>query len=230
MFEDDFPFPKVGYVNFLEGMFLCLPLTWGKDPILTNVFPVIWPDSFPLYKTKLGHEWTKTWWHAAWPFWFKWLNVFVWHFGLAIMDRTVTFSAKMKPFLCKKSGFEMVSTDWNVGFPFETSWQLRFWMHLQKWCSTGFNSAMEPLGHLRSLGFSATCNPADGPTSLCLMRTSMEPDTGPGEVGPMLGTTRGGIKAFINRRAKINGTSPRTCDNVWIYTLNISHGYRKVVV
>lgn len=37
----------------------------------------------------------------------------------------------------------------------------------------------------------------------------------------MLGTTTG-ASICINQRAKINGTSPRTCNNVWIYTLKIS--------
>ena len=29
-FEDDFPFPKVGYVNPLEGMFYVHPENWGR--------------------------------------------------------------------------------------------------------------------------------------------------------------------------------------------------------
>lgn len=113
----------------------------------------------------------------------------------------------------------MVSTDWHVSFH-----------SLKRGDNSGaewifekmmFNRIQVCYRTLRSLGFSATCDPADGPTSLCLMRTSMYPDTGPGYVGPMLGTTtRASI--CINQRAKINGTSPRTCNNVWIYTLKIS--------
>jgi len=31
MFEDDFLFPKVGYVNSLEGIFLFFPITFNKS-------------------------------------------------------------------------------------------------------------------------------------------------------------------------------------------------------
>ena len=54
-FEDEFPFPKVGYVNSLEGIFLYSPLFKGIfSPILTSAY--FWPTWNSVHRIFVGME------------------------------------------------------------------------------------------------------------------------------------------------------------------------------